>query len=177
MGTLTFRDLYLRQMQDILSAQTQLVLAVPAIMEASTHPELRERLADHLGQTRAHVRQIESLIEDLGEGTSGEKCEAMHGLIREGARIIRAGYPASVRDSGLIAVMQRIEHYEISAYGSARSFAALMGDQRAADLLNESLQEEKQADELLNDLALNVVNPRAMEETIPQHAGQAVADS
>lgn len=150
------------ELLDILDAETQLAKALPRMAQASHHTELRQAFQDHLEETKVHADRIQSLLNRLEKKPRSKTCKAMKGLIEETNERVRATGEAAVVDAGLIASAQRIEHYEIAAYGCARTYAALLGDDEAANLLGQSLDEEKAEDAALNQLAEDVVNVEAV---------------
>ena len=163
------RDLYIDELRDIYSAETQLVKALPKMARAATSDELRSGFEEHLEQTRGHVSRLEQIFEDLDEKPSGKKCAGMEGLVKEGGEMIKNEFEGEVKDAGLIGAAQRVEHYEIAAYGTVRAFAELLGDRNAVDLLSQTLEEEKETDKKLTQLAseINVEasqNERASED-------------
>jgi ferritin-like metal-binding protein YciE len=163
------RDLYIDELRDIYSAETQLVKALPKMARAATSDELRSGFEEHLEQTRGHVSRLEQIFEDLDEKPSGKKCAGMEGLVKEGGEMIKNEFEGEVKDAGLIGAAQRVEHYEIAAYGTVRAFAELLGDRNAVDLLSQTLEEEKETDKKLTQLAseINVgasQNERASED-------------
>jgi ferritin-like metal-binding protein YciE len=147
------RDLYIDELRDIYSAETQLVKALPKMAKAATSDELRSGFEEHLEQTRGHVSRLEQIFEDLDEKPSGKKCAGMEGLVKEGGEMIKNEFEGDVKDAGLIGAAQRVEHYEIAAYGTVRAFAELLGDRNAVDLLSQTLEEEKETDKKLTQLA------------------------
>lgn len=149
------QDLYIHELKDLYSAENQLIKALPKMAEAASTPELKDAFQKHLEQTREHANRIEQIFKDLDRGPGGEKCEAMEGLIKEGESILKEDAPSAVKDAALIAAAQRVEHYEIAGYGTVRTFAHQLGEDNAATLLQQTLDEEGQTDKLLNDLALN----------------------
>ena len=157
----SFDDLYVAQLQDLYSAETQLVGALPKMAEAASHPELKRAFQDHLDATERQRDRLEQIFQSLDADPGGETCQAMKGLVKEGEEIIHADAPDAVRDAGLIAAAQRVEHYEIAGYGTVRTFAERLGRTDDARLLGETLAEEKEADGLLNRIAESVVNPDA----------------
>ena len=157
----SFDDLYVAQLQDLYSAETQLVDALPKMADAATHPELKRAFRDHLDETRRQRDRLEQIFQSLDADPDGETCQAMKGLVKEGQEIIDADAPDDVRDAGLIAAAQRVEHYEIAGYGTVQTFAERLGRADDARLLGQTLAEEKEADGLLNQIALSVVNPDA----------------
>jgi ferritin-like metal-binding protein YciE len=157
----TLRDLYVEQLQDLYSAETQLTKALPRMAQAATHPELKEAFQRHLHQTEHQVERLDQIFQMLGQKPGGHTCKAMQGLIAEGEEMAKMkGDPAAV-DAGLIAAAQRVEHYEIAGYGCVRTYAAQLGDQQAAMLLQQTLDEEGMTDKLLTQIAEQVINIEA----------------
>jgi len=150
-------------LKDILSAERQLVQALPEVAQAADNEELEEAINTHLEQTKKHVARVEKVMERLGISKSEEeKCAAMEGLIEEGRKIIREFQRGAVRDSALIIGAQKIEHYEIAAYGSLCELADVLGEDKIHDLLGRTLDEEEETDQLLSDIAQSV-NDEAVE--------------
>ncbi|HYE94969.1 MAG TPA: ferritin-like domain-containing protein [Rubricoccaceae bacterium] len=158
----SFDDLYLMQLRDLHSAESQLIEALPKMAQATTHPELRQAFEDHLVQTQQHKARLEEVFHALGEDPGGHTCEAMKGLIKEGNEVIGADADPGVRDAALIAAAQRVEHYEMAGYGCAATFAERLGRTEDKALLGQTLDEEKEADSLLTRIAEQVVNPDAV---------------
>jgi ferritin-like metal-binding protein YciE len=165
----TLRDLYVNELRDLYSAETQLLEALPKMAEAARSSQLKRAFTAHLEQTEGHVRRLEEILEGLGEEASGETCKAMEGLIREGEDYVKAGADRDVRDAGIIAAAQRVEHYEIAGYGTARTLASRLGESEAADKLQDTLEEEEEADMKLTDIAENEVNREAAASPRAQH--------
>jgi ferritin-like metal-binding protein YciE len=159
---LTMDDLFIDEIRDLYDAEKQLVKALPKMAKAARSQELKSAFEEHLAQTQNHVTRLDRIFDTLGEKAGGEKCDAMVGLIKEGEKMIDNTDTGYVRDAGLIAAAQRVEHYEIAGYGSARTFARLLGHNDAAALLQETLQEEKLTDSKLTELAEGMINERAM---------------
>jgi ferritin-like metal-binding protein YciE len=157
----TLRDLFISELRDLHSAETQLVDALPGMAEAATAPDLRKAFIDHLDQTRIHVERLEEIFELIGEKPTGETCDAMKSLVKEGVKHAKAGGSDEVRDAGLIGAAQRIEHYEIAGYGTTRALALRLGETLAAGILQQTLDEESDADELLSSIAEEHVNAEA----------------
>ncbi len=157
----SFDDLYVMQLRDLYSAETQLISALPKMAEAATHPELKRGFQEHLAQTQRQKQRLDQIFQSLGEDSGGHTCLAMKGLVAEGQEVINADADDAVRDAGLIAAAQRVEHYEIAGYGTVRTFAEKLGRSDDARLLKETLEEEKQTDEKLTKMAEQVVNPEA----------------
>ena len=149
----TLNDLFVEQLGDLYSAETQLVEALPKLAAAATNNKLRQAFEQHLSETHDHVHRLEEIYGQAGITRSLETCMGMQGLIREGQEMITAQGDAAVRDAGLIAAAQRVEHYEIAAYGTAREIAKQLGHEQAEELLDQTLDEESNADKLLNKIA------------------------
>lgn len=147
------RELYIDELKDIYSAETQLLKALPKMAKAAQSNELRSGFEKHLKQTEGHVARLEQIFATLDEKPTGKKCVGMEGLIKEGGEAPAEDYEGDVKDSALIGAAQRVEHYEIAAYGTVRAMAEKLGDEKAAKLLSQTLQEEKDTDEKLTQLA------------------------
>jgi ferritin-like metal-binding protein YciE len=148
----TVQDLFEHEISDLLSAETQLIAALPQMAQAATNDELRQAFEHHLEETREHVRRLEDVRGRIGS-TLSDECEGMKGLIEEGREIIEAGGDPDVKDAALISAAQRVEHYEIAAYGTARTLADELDLDDAQDLLDQTLDEESNADKLLTKIA------------------------
>lgn len=160
----TMDDLFLEELRDIYDAEKQIIKALPKMAKSATSEDLKGAFEEHLEQTKGQVERLERIFSELDEKPTGTKCEGMEGLLSEGEKVIREGEPSAVLDAGLIAAAQKVEHYEIASYGTARTFAELLGHEEAAELLEETLDEEKETDEKLTGLAESIVNPEAVEE-------------
>ena len=152
----TMQDLFLSQIMDLYDAEQRLVKALPKMAEAALSPELRDAFESHLDETEQHVGRLEQIFERMGKKAKAETCDAMKGLISEGEDVISDTEEQPVRDAGLIAAGNRVEHYEIAAYGSARTFAEQLGLQDAVRLLQQTLEEEKKADQKLTQLSATI---------------------
>ncbi|HWL93433.1 MAG TPA: ferritin-like domain-containing protein [Phycisphaerae bacterium] len=158
----TLEQLFIDELQDLHGAETMLIKALPQMADAAHSAQLRQAFQDHLEETRGHVERIEHILEKIQNGkVKGKKCKGMEGLIDEGNERIKASGDPAVVDAGLIAAAQRIEHYEIAAYGCAKTYAELLGDDASCRLLEQTLDEEKAADEKLTELAMTLINPQA----------------
>lgn len=155
------QDLYVEQLKDLYSAETQLVEALPKMEQAATDPQLKEGFLMHLEQTRQHVNRLESVFADLGEEPGGHTCKAMKGLIAEGAEMIDQDAAPAVKDAGLIACAQRVEHYEIAGYGTVARYAEVLGKRQHLETLRTTETEEKKTDSQLTELA-GSINQTAM---------------
>jgi ferritin-like metal-binding protein YciE len=155
------KELFLDELQDLYSAEQQLVKALPKMAKTASSEELRTAFSDHLEQTRGHVNRLEQIGENLAVTLSGKKCKAMEGLIKEGKEVIASEGDQDIIDLALVAAAQRVEHYEISAYGSARALAEQLGDGSAVQLLQETLDEEAAADKKLTTIAEKDLYPKA----------------
>jgi len=156
-------DLFLEEIKDLYDAEKQLVKALPKMAKAADSDELRQGFQEHLDQTKGHVDRLEKVFDILGKKASGKKCEAMQGLIEEGNDVIEEIDASPLRDAALIAAAQKVEHYEIAAYGSCRTFAEILGRSDAAELLEQTLEEEKSTDEKLTELAEGMINEEAVQ--------------
>jgi ferritin-like metal-binding protein YciE len=168
----SLKELFVEELKDVYDAENQIVKALPKMAKATSTPELRKAFEEHLEQTKGHVRRLEQIFEGLGEQAKAKKCDGLRGIIEEGEDVISDGEEGPVRDAGLIAGAQRVEHYEMAAYGSLKTWAGQLGDQRAASLLEETLNEEKEADQLLTRIATSggvnteAVNTEAAESRV-----------
>jgi ferritin-like metal-binding protein YciE len=149
----TLQDLYIHELKDLFSAENQLIKALPKMAKAATNPQLVEGFRSHLEQTKEHATRLERILKSHDETTRGPKCKGMEGLIDEGTEIIEEEVEDDVRDAGLISAAQRVEHYEIAGYGTARTYANLLGDSEGAELLEQTLNEEGATDKKLTQLA------------------------
>lgn len=159
----SLRDLYIEQLQDLYNAENQLIKALPKMAKGATSEALREAIREHLEVTRSQASRLEELFSTREENPKGKKCKAMEGLVEEGAEVLEEDMEDEVRDAALIAAAQRVEHYEIAGYGTVRTYATLLGDDEAAEVLQEILDEEKQADTKLSSLA-EAINVEAAAE-------------
>jgi len=163
MSLKTLDDLFVHELQDLHNAEKQLVKALPKMAKAANCEKLRQGFEEHLAQTEQHVERLENIFEQLAKKAGRTKCDAMQGLIEEGQKMIDQNAEPAVKDAGLIAAAQRVEHYEIAAYGSACAFAKILGLNKAVDLLEQTLAEEKETDEKLTELAMSEVNEAAQQ--------------
>ena len=157
----TLRDLMLDEIRDLYDAERQLVKALPKMAKGATSSELRSLIETHLGETEQQVTRLERVFEMLDEKPRGKRCDGMAGIIEEGSTLLGEDFEGAVLDAGIIAGAQRAEHYEIAAYGSVMAWAKELGEDEVADLLSETLEEEKSADEQLSALAEGSVNADA----------------
>jgi ferritin-like metal-binding protein YciE len=157
----TMEELFIEELRDLYDAETQLTKALPKMAKAANSEELRNAFEEHLGQTENQVERLKRIFELSSEKPTGKKCAAMAGLIKEGDEMASDTEDTPVRDAGLIAAAQKVEHYEISGYGSARTHAELLGNDEAVRLLDETLREEKETDEKLTELAQGMINEEA----------------
>jgi ferritin-like metal-binding protein YciE len=157
------RELFVDSLKDIYWAEKALTKALPKMAKNATTPNLVTAINDHLAVTEEHVNRLEEVFDIIGEKAVAKKCEAMEGLIKEGEGILEETEPGAVRDAGIIASAQKIEHYEIATYGTLSAFAKTLGEDEAMSLLEETLAEEKEADVTLTEAAYNTINFDAME--------------
>jgi ferritin-like metal-binding protein YciE len=160
----TMEDLFLDEIRDLYDAEKQLTKALPKMAKAAASDQLREAFEQHLTETQRQVERLEEIFGQLDKRAVGKKCPAMQGLIAEGEDVIKEMEDSSVRDAGLIAAAQKVEHYEMSGYGSACAHARILGYVAAVPLLEQTLNEEKETDRRLNELAENSINQEAVEE-------------
>jgi ferritin-like metal-binding protein YciE len=168
----TLHDLFLDELRDAYDAEKQIVKALPKIIKTASNDGLREGLQMHFEETKAQVYRLEQVFETLGEKVRGKHCDGMAGILEEGKSLMEEDFDESAMDAGLIAGCQRVEHYEIAAYGSLVAWARAMGHDDAADLLQETLDEEKAADEKLTEVAEAGVNQSAAGFAHPDDAEQ-----
>lgn len=157
----TLEDLLIDQLKDLYSAENQLVKALPKMAKAAESEELRDAFNEHLEQTKGQVERLDQIFEQFEIGRKSKKCKAMEGLIEEGKELMEEDAEPSVLDAGLIGAAQKVEHYEIASYGTARSIAQLLGYDEVAELLQETLDEEAETDKKLTELAESVINVEA----------------
>ena len=150
------KELYIKELRDTYDAEKQITKALPEMAKAASSSHLRQAFEEHLQQTKNHVERLEQIFKALGESPKGESCDGMEGLIEEGSALIDEDMDPEALDAGLIAAAQRVEHYEMAAYGTVRTYAKILGDTKAASLLQETLDEEKTADQKLTGLAENI---------------------
>jgi ferritin-like metal-binding protein YciE len=156
MATNNLQDLFLHELKDIFDAERQLTKALPRMAKAASNPELKAAFESHLEETEEQVRRLEEIFGLLDKPARGKKCMGMQGLIEEGKEMIEEDTPDAVKDAGLIAAAQKVEHYEIAAYGTMATYAKLLGLNDALSLLKETIAEEKAADEKLTNIAMSI---------------------
>lgn len=154
----TLRDLYIDELKDVYHAEKQILKALPRMAKAASHDELRTAFEEHLAQTEEQVRRLETIFDDLGKPARGKKCLGMEGLIAEGKEMMGEDAEPEVLDAALISAAQRVEHYEIAAYGTLRTYARQLGYEKQAKLLQQTLDEEAATDERLSMLAESRIN-------------------
>ena len=159
----SLNKLYVDELKDIYSAETQITKALPRMVKTATSPELKAAFDTHLQQTYGQIERLERIFRTLEKSPRGKKCVGMEGLLEEGKEMMGEDIDAEVLDAALIAAAQKVEHYEISSYGTVRAYAQLLGDNTAVGLLTLTLEEEVGADEKLNHLAESSINLEAME--------------
>ncbi len=165
------KELYIDELRDIYNAENQLTKALPKMAKASTSKELQSGFEEHLEQTKGHVARLEQIFKELGEKPTGKKCKGMEGLVEEGKEMIDE-QEGETLDAGLISAAQRVEHYEIAAYGCVRTYANLLGEDDAAELLEQTLKEEKETDQKLTKLAEKINVEAEQEEGEEQEKGR-----
>jgi ferritin-like metal-binding protein YciE len=165
----SLHDLFVDQLKDLYSAENQLIKALPKMAKAASSKDLKKGFEGHLEQTKTHIERLEQIFEKLEVSPKGKKCKAMEGLIEEGKEAIEEDAEPEVRDAGLIAAAQRVEHYEMAGYGCVRTYAELMGHDDAVELLQTTLDEERETDENLTELAKSINVEANKEEEEPAH--------
>jgi ferritin-like metal-binding protein YciE len=157
----TLEDLYIHELKDLYSAEKQLIRALPKLAKSAKNDQLSAGFQEHLEQTKEHAARLEEILKNRKQSTRGPKCKGMEGLIAEGAEMIEEEGDPEVKDAGLIAAAQRVEHYEIAGYGTARTYAEILGDKNDAKLLQTTLDEEEETDRKLTKLAKSSINVAA----------------
>jgi ferritin-like metal-binding protein YciE len=157
------QDLFQHELKDLYSAEQQILQALPKMAGATEHQELRQAFEEHEATTREQVKRLDMIADELGVSITGHKCKGMEGIIREGQDLLEANADPDARDAALIGSAQRVEHYEIAGYGTARTYARRLGHERAAELLQRTLDEEGNTDQRLTRLAESMVNPDAQQ--------------
>ena len=157
----TLKDLYIHELKDLYSAEKQITKALPKMAKASSNEQLAAGFKEHLEQTKVHVQRLETILQSHGQSTRGPKCQGMEGVLKEGEEMIEEEAEDEVKDAGLIASAQRVEHYEMAGYGCARTYAELLGDKEGAKLLQSTYAEESATDQKLSKLAVSVINLEA----------------
>lgn len=153
----------MREIKDLYSAEHQILKALPKMIKEASSPELRQALQQHLDRTKRHVQRLDQVFQEMGEPARGVRCRGMEGIIDEGAEMLRERAEDAVKDAGIIAAAQRVEHYEMAAYGTVRTYARTLGHNEAVPLLEQTLHEEKEADRRLSEIAEDAVNVDAAE--------------
>ncbi len=167
----SLRELYIDELRDLYNAETQLVKALPKMAKAAANDQLRQAFEEHLRETTEHVTRLEQIFEQLEEKPSGKKCLGMEGLVKEGAETMKEDFTEDVKDAAIIGAAQRVEHYEMAGYGTVRAFAELLGENEHVSLLEQTLEEEKKADQKLSELA-EEINPQAARAEGEGHGGR-----
>jgi ferritin-like metal-binding protein YciE len=152
----TLRDLYVDELKDLWSAERQILQALPKMIKAAQARELKDGFAEHEKQTKEHVRRLERIFQGLDASPRGKKCVGMEGLLKEGAGLIKERPEPDVLDAGLISAAQHVEHYEMAGYGTVRTWAGLLGHGDHAEMLQRTLDEERETDQALTALAKNI---------------------
>lgn len=150
------QSLFVEQLRDLYDGEKQITKALPKLIEKANNPELKDALQEHLDVTNEQITRLDQIFQMLGEKASGETCKGMKGVLAEGDSVVGDAEDNSVRDASIIASAQRVEHYEIAGYGTVRTYAKLLGKNDIANLLEQTLQEEKEADQTLSEIAESV---------------------
>jgi ferritin-like metal-binding protein YciE len=167
----SLEELYVEQLRDLYDAEQQIIKALPEMIDAAASNNLKSALAEHLEVTKTQATRLDQIFNALGEKAKGEKCKGMEGVIEEGSDLMEDIEDPNVRDAAIIAAAQRVEHYEMAGYGTARTYATLLGDDEATQLLQQTLDEEKEADQTLTALA-NEINVSAGGKTVDSETGE-----
>ena len=171
----SLQELYLEQLHDLYDAEQQIITALPKMIEEAKSSDLRNALTQHLEETKQQATRLETIVTNMGKKVKGEKCKGMEGVLKEASDLTKSAAEDEVRDAAIIAGAQRVEHYEMAGYGTARTYATLLGEQNAAGLLQQTLNEEKHADQKLTELS-EAINVGAAETASGVQAkGQRVA--
>ncbi|MBA2626702.1 MAG: ferritin-like domain-containing protein [Gemmatimonadales bacterium] len=160
----TLEELYVEELKDLWSAEKQILRALPRMIKAAGHKELKRAFTTHERQTRQQVKRLERIFKQLGASPRGKKCEGMEGLLKEGSSLIGERPEQDVLDAGLLSAAQHVEHYEMAGYGTVRTWARLLGRDGQADILQQTLDEEGETDHLLTELAERLINIEAVNE-------------
>jgi ferritin-like metal-binding protein YciE len=175
MSVKTVDELLLDELKDLYSAEKQLTKALPKMARAAASQDLKTAFENHLEETQGHVERLDKIFETLGKSPRGKTCHGMQGLVEEGSEMISELEKGAVRDAGLISAAQRVEHYEMAGYGCARTYAELLGDEEAGQLLEKTLDEEKEANDKLTELA-ETINQEALGEAESESDADAEAE-
>jgi len=157
----TLKDLYVEELKDLYSAENQIIKALPKMIKAASHEELKQAFSRHLQESEIHAQRLEEVCDELGISPKGKKCVGMEGLLKEGSELIKEKPEPDVLDAGLIAAAQHVEHYEMAGYGCVRTYARQLGYENQAQLLQTTLDEEGNTDKLLTEIAENSINIEA----------------
>ncbi|HTE43722.1 MAG TPA: ferritin-like domain-containing protein [Gemmatimonadaceae bacterium] len=159
----SLQDLYVEHIKDLYSSETQIIEALPKMIDKASNPQLRDGFKKHLEQTREHVRRLEIIAERAGEKPTGMTCKGMEGVLKEGAEVLKEDGDETILDAALISAAQRVEHYEMAGYGCARAYAQALGLEDDADLLQQTLDEEADTDKALTMLSESILSPSAID--------------
>jgi ferritin-like metal-binding protein YciE len=157
----TLKDLYVEELKDLYSAENQIIKALPKMIKAASHNELKQAFTTHLKETEIHAQRLEQVCDELGVSPKGKKCVGMEGLLKEGSELIKEKPEPDVLDAGLIAAAQHVEHYEMAGYGCCRTYARQLGYESQAEMLQATLDEEGNADKILTNIAESSINIEA----------------
>lgn len=171
----TFHDAFIDELRDTYSAEKQISKALPKMAKAATSPELRTALTTHLQETQGQIQRLEDVFASIGEKVKGKHCDGMAGIIEEGQGVMKENYDNDTMDACIIASAQRVEHYEMAAYGTLVAWAKTMGHKEAAQLLQDTLNEEEAADEKLSGLAESRINQQAAGRSMNEMPGRSTS--
>lgn len=174
MKATSLQELYLGELRDLYDAEHQILKALPKMIAKTSSDELKSALSEHLEITRQQAERLEQIFENMGEKPKAQKCLGMEGVIKEGNELLKEAGDEDVRDAAIISAAQRVEHYEMAGYGTVRTWASLLGEEEAANLLQQTLNEEKEADQKLTDIAQSI-NVQAGEGETAEEGEEDVA--
>jgi ferritin-like metal-binding protein YciE len=157
----SLRELYITELRDLYSAENQILKALPKMAKTASSEELKNAFQEHLEQTKTHVERLEQIFKNLDATPKGKKCKGMEGLIEEGKELMQQDAEPEVLDAGMIGAAQKVEHYEMAGYGCVRTYAKVLGDEEAAELLQQTLEEEEETDKKLTEIAESSINVEA----------------
>ena len=172
----SLREHLVEELNDLLNSEQQLIEALPMMAERASRKELQAAFRRHLAETKTHERRVGQALKALGEDASGKTCEAMEGLLSEGQELMSSGEPGALLDAMLITAAQKVEHYEIASYGTVRTYASVLGEKKVAQLLDQNLRDEKNADRKLTSIAEGAVNKQAAREWHEQQTAMGMLE-
>jgi ferritin-like metal-binding protein YciE len=170
------RALWIDELRDLYDVENRLIKALPKMAKAANSEKLRAGFEEHLEQTKGHLDRLKEIFDNIGEKPKAKKCAGMMGIIKEGSELLQEDFEGAVMDAAIISAAQRVEHYEVAAYGCVRDWAQLLGEGEASQLLEKTLEEEEETDQKLTEIARNEVNPQAKEMSAAQEEEEEEED-